>query len=171
MTYNNVMIHEPKCTLEATQRVVKVLDAKYEKADLNAVIADNCKPLSVPDQEKLLKLLTQFEDLFDGTLGDWNTELVSLELKEGAKPYHGRLFPTPKAHVETLKKEVQRLCELGVLKWQPESEWASPSFIVPKQNETVRFVHDFKEVNKWIVRNPFPISQISTVLQELEGFT
>ncbi len=98
---------------------------------------DNCKHLSVPDQEKLLKLLTEFEDLFDGTLGDWDTEPVSLKLKEGAKPYHGRPFPTPKAHKETLKKEVQRLCELGILKWQPESEWALPSFIVPKQNQTV----------------------------------
>ena len=63
---NNVIIHEPKSTLEATQRVVKILDAKYENADLNTVIADNCKHLSVPDQEKLLKLLTEFEDLFDG---------------------------------------------------------------------------------------------------------
>ena len=110
--------------------------------------------MSVPDQEKLLKLLTKFEDLFDGTLGDWDIEPVSLKLKEGAKPYHGRPFPTPKAHKETLKKEVQRLCELGVLKWQPESEWALPSFIVPKQNQTVRFVSDFREVNKQIVRNP-----------------
>ena len=49
-------------TLEAMQWVVKILDAKYEKADLNAVIADNCKHLSVPDQEKLLKLLTEFLD-------------------------------------------------------------------------------------------------------------
>ena len=54
---------------------------------------------------------------------------------------------------------------------QPESEWALPSFIVPKQNQTVRFVSDFREVNKRILRNPFPIPKISTVLQELEGFT
>ena len=52
------------------QWVVKILDAKHEKADLNAVVADNCKHLSVPDQEKLLKLLIKFEDLSDGTLGD-----------------------------------------------------------------------------------------------------
>ena len=57
------MIHEPKSTLEATQWVVKILDAEYEKADLNAVVADNCKHLSAPDQEKLLKLLTKFDDL------------------------------------------------------------------------------------------------------------
>ena len=30
---------------------------------------------------------------------------------------------------------------------------------------------DFREVNKRIVRIPFPIPKISTVLQELEGFT
>ena len=147
------------------------MDAKYENADLKSVVADHGQHLSVPDQEKLLKLLTEFKDLFDGTLGDWDTEPVSLKLKEGTKPYHGRLFPTPKAHTETLKRDVQRLCELGVLKWQPESEWASPLFIVPKQNQTVRFVSDFREVNKRIVKNPFPIPKISTVLQELEGFT
>ncbi len=67
MVNNSVMIHEPKSTLVATQRVVKILDAKYEKADLNAVIADNCKLLSVPDQEKLPKPLTEFQDFFDGT--------------------------------------------------------------------------------------------------------
>ena len=58
MANNNVMIYEPKSTLEATQWVVKILNAKYKKADLNAVIADNFKHLSVPDQELLLKLLT-----------------------------------------------------------------------------------------------------------------
>ena len=78
-----------------------------------------------------------FVDLFDGTLGDWDTEPVSLKLKEGAKPYHSRPFATSKAQKETLKKEVHRQCELGVPKWQPESEWALPSFIVPIQDQTV----------------------------------
>eukprot|EP00804_Cyclotella_cryptica_P026163 CCRYP_009761-RA/>CCRYP_009761-RA protein AED:0.05 eAED:0.05 QI:0/-1/0/1/-1/0/1/0/163 len=66
-------------------------------------------------------------------------------------------------------KELKRLCDLGVLQWQPSSEWASPSYIVPKQ--TVRFLSDFREVNKRIVRKPFPLPKISTVMQELEGFT
>jgi hypothetical protein len=37
----------------------------------------------------------EFEELFNGTLGDWKTEPVSFELKEGAKPYHGRSYPVP----------------------------------------------------------------------------
>ena len=42
MVNNSVMIHEPKNTLAATQWVIKILDAKYEKADLNAVVTENC---------------------------------------------------------------------------------------------------------------------------------
>ncbi len=54
---------------------------------------------------------------------------------------------------------------------QSASEWASPSFIMPKKNRTVRFLSDFGEVNKRLIRKPFPIPKISTVLQELEGLT
>ena len=136
---NHNMVHEPKSTEEATQRAIHILDAKYEKADLQSVVDTNCPHLSLPDQNKLLELLTKYEDLFDGTLGDWDTEPVSFELKEGAKPYHGRAYPVPHAHKETLKKELNRLCELGVLEWQPESEWASPSFIVPKKTKLCIF--------------------------------
>jgi hypothetical protein len=46
----------------------------------------------------LLALLLKFEELFDGMLGDWKLLPVSLELKEGAKPYHGRPYPIPKIH-------------------------------------------------------------------------
>jgi hypothetical protein len=77
----------------------------------------------------------------------------------------------PKVHKETIKKEVERLCQLGVLERQPASEWALPSFIVPKKDQTVCFLSDFWEVNKRLVRKPFPIPKISTVLQEIEGFS
>jgi hypothetical protein len=116
----------------------------------------------------LLQLLTKYESLFDGTLGDSKTRPVSFQLKEGALPYHGRAFPVPKVHKETIIKEVERLCQLGVLERQPASEWASPSFM---KDETVRFLSDFWKVNKRLVRKPFPIPKVSTVLQELDGFS
>ncbi len=53
----------------------------------------------------------------------------------------------------------------------PASEWALPSCIIPKKGNTVGFISNFREVNKQQVRKLFPISKISTVLQELEGFT
>ena len=119
----------------------------------------------------LLSLLIDYESLFDGTLGDWNRPPVSIELKDGAKPYHGRPYPIPQIHKATLMKEIDRLVDIGVLKMLTSSEWASPTFIIPKKDMTVRTISDFWELNKGIVRRPYPIPKISTTLQELEGFT
>jgi hypothetical protein len=95
MANNSVMFHEHNSTLEATQQAVKILGAQYEKADLNTVAKENCSHPSVSDQENLPKLLTEFEDIFDGMLGVWDTEPPSLKLREGSKPYHDSIFPTP----------------------------------------------------------------------------
>jgi hypothetical protein len=115
----------------------------------------------------LLALLLKFEELFDGTLGDWKLLPVSFELKKGAKPYHSRPYPIPKIHMATLMKEIDCLKLIGVLKWQPSSKWALPSFIIPKKDHTVRTISDFRELNKQNVRKPYPIPKISTTLQEL----
>ncbi len=104
-------------------------------------------------------------------LGDWKLPPAFFELKEGAKPYHGRPYPIPKIHKATLMKEIDRLILIGVFKWQPSFKWASPSFIIPKKDHTVRTISGFRELSKRIVRKPYPIPKISTTLQELEGFT
>jgi len=49
------------------------------------------------------------------------------------------------------------------MKWQPYSQWASPTFITPKNDLTVRTISDFRELNKRIVRKPFAGAR--------EGFT
>jgi hypothetical protein len=139
---NNSMGHEPHSTHDATEWVVNilVLDAKNEKADLQSVVSTNCSRLCLQDQNKLLELLTEFEELFDGTLSDWKTDPVPFELKEGAKPYHGRSYPVPKAYKNTTIRELNRLVELGVVEFQPGSEWASPSFIIPKKMEPYKWL-------------------------------
>ena len=55
-----------------------ILNAKYEKADLNKVMNKQCQHLSTYECEKLLALMNLFEDIFDGMLGIWNTKLVYL---------------------------------------------------------------------------------------------
>ena len=58
---------------------------------------------------------------------------MRFELKEGMEPYHGKPFPVPQILLDTLKIEVLRLVELGVLVRQPESEWGLPTFIMPQK--------------------------------------
>ena len=62
---------EPKSTELATWCIVEILDAKYEKANLPDIVQNNCAHLNPVEQNQLLELLMEFEDFFDGTLGDW----------------------------------------------------------------------------------------------------
>ncbi len=152
---NSSFAQEPDSTRNATKCVVEILDAKYDKSDLPSIVKNNCAHLSTSHHNSLLALLLKFEELFDGTLRAWKLPPVSFELKEGAKPYHGRPYPIPKIHKATLMKEIDCLISIGVLKWQPSSKWASPSFIILKKDLTVRTISDFRELNKRIVRKPY----------------
>ena len=52
---------EPKSTKLVTQRIVKILDAKYEKANIPDIVHNNCSHLSPDKQNKLLEVLTKCE--------------------------------------------------------------------------------------------------------------
>jgi len=82
---------------------MSILDAKYEKANIDATIT-TLKHLSCSHQQQLKALLYKFEHLFDGSLGDWNTDPVSFKLKEGSKPFQLPPFSVPKVHQDTLKR-------------------------------------------------------------------
>ena len=70
---------EPASAREATEIAVKILDSTYAKAYLEQVVNDS--QLNAEERNLLLSFLEDFEDLFDGTLGDWATEHVDLEIK------------------------------------------------------------------------------------------
>jgi hypothetical protein len=131
---NSCFAQEPISTCSTTKCMVKILDAKYEKADLTAIIRENCSHLTASDREKLLSVLLKFKPLFDDTLGDWKLPPTSFELKEGMKPYHGRPYPIPHKRKAVLMKKIKRLCKIGVLEWQPSSRWALPTFIIPTKD-------------------------------------
>ena len=59
---------EPIVMQKATDRIVKILDSNYHKADLQQVVA-KATHLSDSKRDKLYDLLLQYKDLFDRTLG------------------------------------------------------------------------------------------------------
>ena len=84
---------KPKQVHEATSRMDKILATTYDKADLDKVTR-LCWHLPPKDRTALNVLLKKYKPLFDGTLGMWNINPVSIEIKEGSKPYHGKAYPT-----------------------------------------------------------------------------
>jgi succinate dehydrogenase flavin-adding protein (antitoxin of CptAB toxin-antitoxin module) len=135
--------HDPK----EADRIQEILDNKYKPADL-AKIAAECKTITKEQQQDLLKLLQKYETIFDGTLGTWDTKPVNLELKDpNCKPYLAKPYPVPHSQERKLKDEVERLCTDGILRKINDSEWAAPSFTIPKPDGTLRSLANFIELN------------------------
>jgi len=127
------VIHESEILYEATKRTKQILEAKYEPVTPQEII-DGCDHLNSDEKQELLVLLEKLKDLFNGSLGTWKGEKLSIEVKGDAKPYHARAFPIPMQREEGLKKEINRLCQLKVLKKVNHSEQAAPAFIIPKKD-------------------------------------
>ena len=152
---------------EAEERVERILDAKYEKGNIEDAIPSHLNDM---EKEELRNLLYEFEDLFQGKLGNMPGKPYEIPVRKDAKPYHARAFSIPQVYLETVKKEVERLEEIGVLEKNSESEWAAPCFVIPKKNKQVRLVTDFRKLNQQLIRHPFPMPRISEILQGLSKF-
>ena len=63
----------------------------------------------------LLHLLKYFEDLFDGTLGKWNTDPLDIELNTDAKTSSSRYYLFSHINKKKFQKKLTRFIKIGVL--------------------------------------------------------
>ena len=100
-----------------------MLDAKYEKVNIDDVISDHCQHLIIEQQQDLRGLLSKYRKLFDGNLGKYPGEPMHIKLEDGAQPVYRRPYPIPTVHMATFKKELDHLVEIGVLLPVWYTEW------------------------------------------------
>jgi hypothetical protein len=160
-----------KSTDEAVDEIylTEILPAEYKPVNIEDVIREQIH-LSVEEQRQLQNVLFEFQGLFKGQCGKYNGDPVSLELIPGSTPYYGKPFSIPKAYEQVTKNEIKRLESLEILKPIASSEWAAPTFIIPKKDNTVRVITDFRGLNKCLVRKPYPIPKIPNIFRGLEKF-
>ena len=81
-----------------------ILYAKYEEEDLHKVLEAQCQHLTMIQHSEFMKLLQRSKELFDGTLGTWETDSIYFELKEDVNKICSRPYPILKVHEEMFKK-------------------------------------------------------------------
>ena len=147
----------------------QILQANYKPADTDKLAREQ-KHLTKNQQEDLAKLLREFSKLFSGELGKYQGQKVHLEVEKHAKPKHARPYSVPHTQMNLFKQELMRLVDIGVLRPIGATEWASPTFIRPKKDNTVRWLTDFRELNKVLKRRVYPLPNIQEVLTKRSGY-
>eukprot|EP00957_Ditylum_brightwellii_P034127 2586924-Ditylum_brightwellii.AAC.1 len=84
-----------------------ILDDKYEKANIENAVSEQCAHLRKKKQQGLVELLNKFETLLNGTLGTWKGTEYNIELQEGAKLYHRRPYSVLKVYKQSFRLEVE----------------------------------------------------------------
>ncbi len=126
--------------------------------------------LSTHQKADLLQVLEENNKMFNGTLGLYPHQKVHIDIDPNAKPVHSRPCPVPQIYLKTFKKELDYLVRIGVQASQQESEWASPSFIIPQNNGRVHWISNLCQLNNVIRRKQYPLPMITDILHKHSGY-
>jgi Reverse transcriptase (RNA-dependent DNA polymerase) len=149
--------------------VGQILESKYDKVS-PAEVAAAQKHLITEQRKSIEILVTKYPRLFSGELGVYPGRKIHLEVEPGAIPVHARPYSVARLHLEVFKQELKRLVEIGVLRPCGATNWASPTFVIPKKDQQVRWVSDFRELNKVLRRRVYPLPRIQEILQRRSGY-
>lgn len=147
----------------------QMLQANYKEADPVQVAKEQIH-LTKEQQKDLAKLLSKYKRLFSGELGKYEDKKVHLEIEDGAQPKHAKPYSIPHTQMVLFKEELMRLVRRGVLRPIGATQWTSPTFLRPKQDNTVRWLSDFRELNKVLKRRVYPLPNIHEVLTKRSGY-
>ena len=123
---------EPVYTRETTEKLVKILYSTYVKAVLYQV-ANTVTHMDSEERTQSLRLLQYFEELFDVTQGEWDTDLVDVDINPDPRPFNCKYYRVPRINKETFCKEIQRLFKLVVLTPGQQIQYGTVVFIIPKK--------------------------------------
>ncbi|KAG7366312.1 hypothetical protein IV203_028982 [Nitzschia inconspicua] len=92
-----------------------------------------------------------YDELFSGKIGHYTKRKFHIDIVEDATPFHCKQpYPVPLVDRETVKAELERQVDLGLLERVYESEWGMPMFATKKSDGSIRTVDDLRQLNKVI---------------------
>jgi hypothetical protein len=168
-TWRNQNSKTAETKINEELHLAEIKPADYKPTNIEEVIQQQTH-LTSEERDQLHSVLLDFQDLFKGQKGNYNGEPITPELLPGSKPFYAKPFSIPKAYQQETCNEIARLESIGLLTKVPAAEWAAPTFIIPKTDQTVRVITDFRGLNKCLKCNPFPMPKIPDIFQGMEKF-
>ena len=156
---------------KAESHAVEIKPAQYAKADLDEVIVAQTH-LTDEQKRQLREVFEEHKELFNGKVGRYPKEF-HIDVDPNAEPfYQMRPYPIDHRNMETLKGELDRQEELGIIeKCNEATRWCLPMFAIPKRKDgTIRTVHDFRRLNAVIQRKKYPLPTIEEIMWKMKPY-
>ena len=109
-----------------------IKESTYKSVSISDVVGAQTH-LSLEECHSLSNMMNTHTALFDSTHKVYLHCLVNLDVIPNAIPWHLQAYPVAHIHLEVFKAKLMCLCNLGVSEICGTSQWASPTFIVPKK--------------------------------------
>ncbi len=84
------------------------------------------------------------------------------------QPIFQRLMRLRPAYNETVKKEVERMLNAGIIT-PVESQWTSPIVLVTKKEGSTWFCVDYRRLNAVMKRERWPVPRVDEIFDEVQG--
>ncbi len=122
--------------------------------------------LNSEQQREMLKLLTEFESVFDDNPGSCVIGEHVIRLREGYEPKRQKPYRLPERLKQEVEHQITELLEQGLIR-PANSPFAHPIVCVTKRDSTVRICTDFRSLNAYTIDDCYPMKNIQDVLYKV----
>ncbi len=121
--------------------------------------------LTFDQKEKLKNLVFSFKNIFPDVPNKTTAACHDVDIGDAApiKQHPYRLNPLKR---EVMRNEIQYMLNNDIIE-PSNSDWSSPSLLVPKSDNTFRLVTDFRKVNSVTKSDTYPIPRIEDCIHKI----
>jgi len=91
----------------------------------------------------------------------------AIDMKKGFIPRKGKVYPLLREEREEVHKFISEQLRKGYIRPSKSSQTA-PVFFVGKKNGKKRMVQDYRYLNKWTIKNNYPLLLISDIIENID---
>ncbi|GJQ91799.1 putative reverse transcriptase domain-containing protein [Tanacetum coccineum] len=91
-----------------------------------------------------------------------------IDLVPGATPVARAPYRLAPSEMKELAEQLQELTDKGFIR-PSSSPWGAPVLFVKKKDGSFRMCIDYRELNKLTVKNPYPLTRINDLFDQLQG--
>ena len=157
----------PICVYDNSDDVIhdKLKPSKLLNSSFLSHLAGNFVHLSPDESQKLSHLINAFPSIFGDITKETNVPPHDVDVGD-AKPVKQHPYRVNPEKAIIMKQEIEYMLANDII--EPSfSNWSSPCLLVPKGENSFRFVTDFRKVNAVTKSDSYPLPRIEDVIDKI----